>query len=118
MYSDGDGLCDCRVGKAGAEVSVGVEVSQASERASERGEARTCTLMRFPLQLESQGTHDSTDSHAHVRPSFLPTDTHTNPPRHIDTGTYADDCLIQRVTVSKCYIVATVRPLPPPPLVH
>lgn len=26
----------------------------------------------------------------------------------IDHGTYADDCLVQRVTVNKCYIVATV----------
>lgn len=26
----------------------------------------------------------------------------------VDTGTYADDCLVQRVTVAKCYIVATV----------
>lgn len=26
-----------------------------------------------------------------------------------DNGTYADDCLVQRVTVHKCYIVATVR---------
>ena len=27
----------------------------------------------------------------------------------VDQGNYADDCLVQRVTVSKCYIVATVR---------
>ena len=26
----------------------------------------------------------------------------------IDSGTYADDCMVQRVTVHKCYIVATV----------
>lgn len=25
-----------------------------------------------------------------------------------DGGTYADDCLVQRVQVHKCYIVATV----------
>jgi rRNA-processing protein FCF1 len=25
-----------------------------------------------------------------------------------DSGTYADDCMVQRVTVHKCYIVATV----------
>lgn len=25
-----------------------------------------------------------------------------------DSGSYADDCLVQRVTVHKCYIVATV----------
>lgn len=28
---------------------------------------------------------------------------------HTDSGTYADDCLVNRVTVHKCYIVATVR---------
>jgi U3 small nucleolar RNA-associated protein 24 len=30
--------------------------------------------------------------------------------RHIaiDGGTYADDCLVNRVTVNKCYVVATV----------
>jgi hypothetical protein len=28
--------------------------------------------------------------------------------RSVDTGTYADDCLVNRVTVNKCYIVATV----------
>ena len=28
----------------------------------------------------------------------------------LDTGTYADDCLVNRVTVNKCYIVATVSP--------
>jgi hypothetical protein len=25
-----------------------------------------------------------------------------------DQGTYADDCLVNRVTVNKCYVVATV----------
>lgn len=30
-----------------------------------------------------------------------------------DNGTYADDCLVQRVTVHKCYIVATVRQFHP-----
>lgn len=25
-----------------------------------------------------------------------------------DSGTYADDCMVNRVTVHKCYIVATV----------
>jgi hypothetical protein len=28
-----------------------------------------------------------------------------------DQGTYADDCLVNRVTVNKCYVVATVSPL-------
>jgi rRNA-processing protein FCF1 len=28
-----------------------------------------------------------------------------------DQGTYADDCLVNRVTVNKCYVVATVSTL-------
>jgi hypothetical protein len=32
-----------------------------------------------------------------------------------DQGNYADDCLVHRVTISKCYIVATVRLSLPPP---
>lgn len=30
---------------------------------------------------------------------------------YTDQGTYADDCLVNRVTVNKCYVVATVSPL-------
>lgn len=33
------------------------------------------------------------------------------PGTYADQGTYADDCLVNRVTVNKCYVVATVSTL-------
>lgn len=62
------------------------------------------------LVTESRGTRDSIDSHVLVRAPLQHAKVPANPPRLTDSGTYADDCLVQRVTVSKCYIVATVRP--------
>jgi hypothetical protein len=60
--------------------------------------------------------------HVHVRcPSFRFRRglylqlTHLNDVTGSDQGNYADDCLVHRVTISKCYIVATVRLLLPIP---
>ncbi len=65
----------------------------------------------FHCSPGSRGTLDSTDFLVLVSPLSRPVhaEFELRPRDHpTDSGTYADDCLVQRVTVNKCYIVATV----------
>ena len=117
-YSYDNGLRIGRAGKARTEVSNGSEVSlprgwlpnPMTEPLTYRvmsvlldRVARDPRFDRLPCSREHQTSpfsswRDSADSGAFL--ILLPV--------LLDTGTYADDCLVNRVTVNKCYIVATV----------
>lgn len=62
-----------------------------------------CSRKPCPI-IHSLRLEDETDDF-----DFEPCDRH--PGTRLDQGTYADDCLVNRVTVNKCYVVATVSTL-------
>jgi hypothetical protein len=65
-------------------------------------------------------------SHLYLSHNRVARDTRFERLRCSHTGTYADDCLVQRVTAHKCYIVATcdrelrrrIRQIPGVPLMY
>lgn len=109
MYPNHNGLCVGRVGKVGTKVQACVEVGGTFFEMQNIEGGRGADLRIIGLQ-RTRGLRDyivtvsarSSKSRPAIPDAFI-----------TDNGTYADDCLVQRVTVHKCYIVATVRQFHP-----